>query len=148
MVRDLTYDTFDINNPATNNPILIDEVNPPLLVRKTSMVIGVSWGSFGTLRREWLSQPASIEESYLSRTFTMLGVESVTVRDTSYNNCIRIHNNTDIPVSPYPSKSVQWYCEGFGLVKTVSSSSTQIFDGTTLVTSVKTTVLELVATKP
>ena len=111
--------------------------------------MGESWGTFASVRYERLSQPASVEERYLSRIYTLLGVESVTVRDTTYNNCIRIHSNIDIPASLTPSKFVQWYCEGFGLVKTVSSKPTLELDGNSgVIVNIETSVLELVSTTP
>ena len=145
----LAYDTFDINNPGANDPIAIQEYSPPILLRKTSMMMGVTWGFFTTTTRtDYNTQPAEVTESYFSRKFILLGLESVTARGATYDNCIRIHVSTDITLSSNFSKSVQWYCEGFGLVKTVSARPTQTFNGGITSFIMEISVLELVSTTP
>ena len=119
LVQGFSYDVFDINNPGGSDPIEIQDVSPPLLVRSTAMIKGVSWGSFSTFRNERFIEPVGVSENYSLRTQVLLGVESVSVRGATYNRCLRIHSESVYSLSSTPSRSVQWYCEGFGLVKSI-----------------------------
>jgi hypothetical protein len=140
-----------LGNLGTRTPVVSRDFDPPILLRNTSMVIGVAWGSFASVVDKDLDT-AEITESYHSEINTLLAVENVTVRDVTYNNCMRIHTKRDIDKiditnmtynDSLPSTSLSWYCEGFGLVKTIRFTGPH---GSA--TSVSVTTTELVSTVP
>ena len=119
-----------VTNTGVRELALRRDFDPPVLLRKTSMVNGVSWGSFASETNE-LIDTGEITKNFHSEINILLAVENVTVRDVTYNNCLRIHTRRDIDridftamtyTDSLPSTSVSWYCEGFGLVKTVRLS--------------------------
>jgi hypothetical protein len=106
----------------------VNEYDPGLTVIKNTMIIGHPWSTHSV--NNWfdpLAMPVELQTGISGRVETrvLIGQESTTANNVSYDNCLkilRINQGTE---------TLLWYCEGMGLVKIVANGSMRELMSTT-----------------
>jgi len=129
------FEIYDIANPEL---LSTREVyNPPVLLRKNSMVVGHPWNTvYTTVATDELNGSAVVNESLTIETRTLLGQESITVKNNLYDDCIKleiVQTTTSLTTLNTGSRShkIQWHCAGVALVKQISITNTIVNNGAT-----------------
>jgi hypothetical protein len=136
--QDITRTQFEIYDIA--NPELLssrDVYNPPVVLRKNSMVVGHPWNTvYTTVTTDELNVSAVVNESLTIETRTLVGQESITVKNNLYDDCIKleiVQTTTSLTTLNTGSRShkIQWHCAGVALVKQISITHTIANNGAT-----------------
>ena len=110
MIRRETYDVIDPQIMTSSY-----NYSTPFIRAANSMTVGIPWLSTGIYdffdnRYTYPSEGQAIFHELRE----LLGQENITVNGVDYTNCLKIIR--------HQSTAVFWYCEGYGLVKRVSSN--------------------------
>ena len=91
-------------------------------MRKNVMTIGQPWNTTGTYTNVSIYGPDS--ETMFIDSRILLGLETITVNQTEYQDCLKFELNYSYADMQNPnggrSHRTQWHCPGIGLVKAVS----------------------------
>jgi len=136
--QDITRTQFEIYDLANPELLSSREVySPPVLLRKNSMLIGHPWNTVYTaITTDELNGSAVVNESLTIETRTLLGQESITVKNNLYDNCIKleiVQTTTSLTTLNTGSRShkIQWHCADVALVKQISITHTIANNGAT-----------------
>ena len=90
-----------------------------MLVRKSKMVVGQTWGSAGTINDS--VSTAVVTGAYVESRSLVEVVPSLSLLNSgvSYPNCIKIENRRTSHLGGNSFQRVSWYCAGQGLVKRI-----------------------------
>lgn len=134
-VTQAQYEVFDI---ATGEVLQSKVVyNPAVVLRKNLMIIGLPWNTvYSAVTTDELNGTGVVDESMTIETRTLLGQESISVRNISYDDCLKIEvvqTTTSLTNLDTGGRfhRIQWHCAGVGLVKQIFMSHNTINNGAT-----------------
>ena len=112
-------ETFDSTNPALMTRV--EEYDPGWITIKNNMAVGQLWvthsvNSYNDLNWDVVNPPSIVPGIRgVVEMRVLMGQESTTANNVVYDNCLKLL------VTISSSQSLQWYCEGMGVVKIVSN---------------------------